>query len=141
MKIKISEKIKKTPITNPEEIARVLQSVLKAEPKSEQMKEHFWGVYLNSRNNIIKVELVTLGILNANIVHPRETYAPAIESRAGSLIIAHNHPSGDTEPSEDDIEVTQRLKEAGKILGVELIDHIIITKEKFYSFKDNKLLD
>ena len=105
------------------------------------MKEHFWGVYLNSRNNIIRIELVTLGILNANLVHPRETFAPAIESKASSLIVAHNHPSGDPEPSEDDLDITKRLVEAGKILGVELQDHIIITeKGRFYSFKSNHLI-
>jgi len=140
MIIKISEKIKKNPITNPKEIAKVLQNILISEPKSEQMKEHFWGVYLNTRNNIIKIELISLGILNANIVHPRETFAPALESRASSLIVSHNHPSGDTEPSEADLIITNRLGEAGKILGIELQDHIIITKEKFYSFKENKLI-
>lgn len=141
MKIEISEKIKETPITNPEEIAKLLLNILMAEPKSERMKEHFWGVYLNSKNNIIKIELISLGTLNANLVHPRETYAPAIESKAGSLIVSHNHPSGDVEPSEDDLSITKRLTEAGKILGIELQDHIIIAeKGKFYSFKKEKLL-
>lgn len=140
MKIKISEKIKKRTTNNPKEVAKILQDVLKAEPRGEQMKEHFWGVYLNSRNNIIKVELISLGIIDANLVHPRETYAPALESRASSLVVSHNHPSGNPEPSEADITMTSRLKKAGEILGVELKDHIIITKEKFYSFKENNLI-
>lgn len=140
MKITISEKIKKASITSPEEIAKLLQDVLKAEPKGERMKEHFWGVYLNSRNNIIRIELVSLGTLNANLVHPRETFAPALESKASRLIVAHNHPSGDPEPSEDDLDITKRLVEAGKILGVELQDHIIISEKKFYSFKSNSLI-
>jgi len=141
MEIKIAEKNRKISITNPKEISDLLQKVLKAEPKSERMKEHFWGIYLNSRNDIIKIELIGLGILNANLIHPRETYAPALESRAESLIISHNHPSGDTEPSEDDLAITKRLVEAGKILGVRLQDHIIISEEKgFYSFQEHKLI-
>lgn len=141
MEIKISEKTKKISITRPKEIAKLLQKILKAEPKGEKMKEHFWGIYLNNRSNIIKVELVSLGILDSTIAHPRETFAPAIVSRASRLIISHNHPSGDVEPSKGDITMTVRFKKAGKILGIELEDHIIINEQgEFYSFKNNKLI-
>ena len=140
MKIKISEKIKKRKTDNPKEVAKILQGILKAEPRGEQMKEHFWGIYFDTRLKIIRIELISLGTLDTGLVHPRETYAPALESRANSLVISHNHPSGDPEPSEGDIMMTSRLKEAGKILGIELKDHIIITKEGFYSFKENNLI-
>jgi DNA repair protein RadC len=141
MKIKISEKIKKKPVRSPREVAELLQGILKAEPRGERLKEHFWGVYLNARLNIMRVELITLGIVDANIVHPREVYAPALESRACSLIVAHNHPSGDVEPSQNDLEITKRLVEAGKIMGVEVEDHLIIDeKGNFFSFKEKKLI-
>jgi len=141
MIIKLTEKIKETKIDNDKAMAEILTKILNTEQKADKMKEHFWGIYLNARLSIIKIELITLGILNANLVHPREVYAPALESRACSLIIAHNHPSGDIEPSEDDLEITKRLIEAGKILGIELIEHLIITEKGFYfSFKRRGLI-
>ncbi len=90
-------------------------------------KEHFVVLYLNARNQLIHKETISIGTLNANLVHPREVFKPAIEHLAASIIVAHNHPSGGTEPSEADLELTKRLKEAGKIIGVEVVDHIIIT--------------
>ena len=140
MVIKLSEKIKKIKIDEPTKIAKVLQNVLKAEDKNDQMKEHFWGIYFNARMNIIKIELISLGTLDMSIIHPREIYKPAIQSSASSLIVAHNHPSGAVEPSEADLSVTTRLEKAGKIIGIELRDHIIIAKDKFYSFKENNNL-
>jgi len=141
MEIKISEKIKKTQIDSDKEIAEILTNVLKAEQKTDKDKEHFWGVYFNARNNIKRIELVSLGSTNANLVHPRETLRPAIESSATALIVAHNHPSGEVEPSQDDIEITKRLVEARKIIGIDLYDHLIINeKGEFYSFKDKNLI-
>ena len=140
MIIKLSEKIKKIKVDEPRKISKVLQNVLKTEDKNDQMKEHFWGIYFNAKMNIIRIDLISLGILNAGIIHPREVYKPAIQVLASSLIVAHNHPSGDVEPSEADSTVTDRLKKAGEILGIELRDHIIIAKDKFYSFKKNNLI-
>ena len=140
MNIKISEKIKTTPITNPEKLANILQKVLKAESKGDRLKEHFWGIYFNARVNIIRIELISLGTLNFNLAHPRETFVPALESRSASIIVCHNHPSDDIEPSEDDLLVTNRLIEAGEILGIKLEDHIIISPKSYYSFKENKLI-
>jgi DNA repair protein RadC len=74
------------------------------------------------------------------LVHPREVFKEAIDNRAASIIISHNHPSADPEPSEDDLEITKRLIEAGKIMGIDVLDHIIITKSKVFSFKDKKLI-
>jgi len=106
----------------------------------DHKKEHFVIFYLDSRNQEIKRETISIGSLNANLVHPREVFEPAVRHLAAQIILAHNHPSGDSEPSEDDLLLTKRLVEAGKILGIEVIDHIIITKNEFISFKEKNLL-
>jgi DNA repair protein RadC len=103
-------------------------------------KEHFVVLYLNARNQLVHKEIISIGTLNASLVHPREVFKPAIDCLTVSIIAAHNHPSGDPEPSEDDMEITKRLQEAGKILGIELLDHIIITKDSFKSLKELKIL-
>jgi len=94
-------------------------------------KEHFTVLYLNARNQLIHKETISIGTLNASLVHPREVFHPAIEHLAASIIVAHNHPSGGTEPSEADIMLTGRLADAGKLLGIEMIDHIIISKDGY----------
>ena len=96
--------------------------------------------FLDSRNQEIKREIISVGSLNANLVHPREVFEPAIRYLASHIIIAHNHPSGDTEPSQEDLEITKRLSEVGKILGIEIIDHVIVAKDKFLSFKEKNLI-
>lgn len=103
-------------------------------------KEHFVIFYLDSRNQEIKRETISIGSLNANLVHPREVFEPAVRNLTAQIILAHNHPSGDPEPSEDDLEITKRLIESGKILGIEVIDHIIVAKNDFFSFKERKLI-
>jgi len=103
-------------------------------------KEHFVVLYLNARNQLIHKETVSIGTLNASLIHPREVFKPAIDYLAASIIIAHNHPSGDVDPSEEDIEITKRIKEAGKIMGIEIADHIIVTKESFLSFQERGLV-
>jgi DNA repair protein RadC len=120
-------------LTDPEKVYRLVKSKLK-----DYHKEHFYIIALNSRNHSIAE--VSIGSLNASIVHPREVFAEAIKSKAASVIFAHNHPSGDPEPSEDDLEITKRLVESGKILGIEVTDHIIVTKDKFFSFKNKGLI-
>ncbi|MDA2922252.1 DNA repair protein RadC [Patescibacteria group bacterium AH-259-L07] len=89
-------------------------------------KEHFVVLYLNARNQLIHKETISVGTLNANLVHPREVFKPAIEHLAASIIVAHNHPSGDVEASEEDLELTRKIKRAGNIIGIEVIQHIII---------------
>ena len=103
-------------------------------------KEQFRGLYLNSRNKLIYDEIISLGTLNANLVHPREVFQPAVEFSAAAIIVAHNHPSGDPEPSDDDLEITKRLVEAGKIMGLEILDHLIIGKNKYVSLKGRGLM-
>jgi DNA repair protein RadC len=99
-------------------------------------KEHFFVLNLDVRNRIIDVELISKGTLTASLVHPRETFESAIRKHSACIIVAHNHPSGDITPSEEDIRITRRLKDAGKILGIELLDHLILTKDKICSLKE-----
>jgi len=120
-------------LTDPEKVFRLAKSKLK-----DYHKEHFYIISLNARN--WSISEISKGTLNANLVHPREVFGEAIKSNAASVIIAHNHPSGDPKPSEDDLEITKRLVEAGKIMGIDVLDHIIITKNKVFSFKEKKLI-
>lgn len=94
-------------------------------------KEHFVVLYLNARNQLIHKETISVGTLNASLVHPREVFKPAIEHLAASVILAHNHPSGGMESSRADEKMTERLREAGKLLGIDVKDHIIITNDTF----------
>ncbi len=96
-------------------------------------KEHLRGLYLNSHNRIIHDEVISIGTINTNIVHPREVFRPAVEYNAVAIVLAHNHPSGITTPSAQDIEITNQLIEAGKVLGIHVLDHVIITKNSFAS--------
>jgi DNA repair protein RadC len=103
-------------------------------------KEHFVIFFLDTQNQILKREVISVGTLNASIIHPREVFEPAIKYSASHIIISHNHPSGSLEPSNEDLTVTKRLSDSGRILGIEIIDHIIVTKDGFMSFKDRNLL-
>ena len=127
-------------VTSPEAVAKILQDLLKSEDSIDQDKEHFWVLHLDSRLRIKFVELISLGTLNTSLVHPREVYTRAVSERSAQILVAHNHPSGDSEPSEDDLLMTRRLVEAGRILGIELVDHIVITSTGFTSFKEKKLI-
>ncbi|NQU82486.1 MAG: DNA repair protein RadC [Parcubacteria group bacterium] len=106
----------------------------------EKSREHFMVIYLNGRNEMIYKKPMFVGTLNANLVHPREIFSLAFEKSASSVVFAHNHPSGDPEPSQADLEINKRLVEAGKIMGIDVLDHIVITKGKVYSFKENNLM-
>ncbi len=99
-------------------------------------REHFYGVYLNARNRVLSVDLISVGTLNASIVHPREVFGRALEIPAASVVVVHNHPSGETDPSEDDLAVTARLVEAGEVLGIQLLDHVIVANGSFTSLKE-----
>ena len=100
-------------------------------------KEQLRGLYLNSRHEIVRDEVISVGSLTANIVHPREVFQPAVSYGAVAVIIAHNHPSGNLEPTTVDIVVTSQLREAGKLLGIELLDHLIITEHTFNSIMED----
>jgi DNA repair protein RadC len=103
-------------------------------------REHFVGFYLNTRNQVLRREVISIGSLNASIVHPREVFTPAVAVSAASLILAHNHPSGDPTPSEEDLAITRRLTEAGRLLGIDVLDHVIVARECYASFKERRLL-
>ncbi|MDO8430411.1 MAG: DNA repair protein RadC [Candidatus Taylorbacteria bacterium] len=96
-------------------------------------KEHLRGLYLNSHNRVIHDEVISIGTINTNIVHPREVFRPAIEYSAAAVVLAHNHPSNIATPSAQDIEITHQLISAGKILGINVLDHVIITKSTYVS--------
>lgn len=113
------------------DIAALLESY------SGRQQEHFITVTLDGANNVINIRVIFIGTLNKSIVHPREVFAPAFTDRAAAVIVAHNHPSGSVEPSVEDINITRKLVEAGKILGIEVIDHVILAKKSHYSFQGN----
>jgi len=122
-------------IKNPEAVVKAIRASIK-----DKAKEHFKLILLNPRNKIIGISTISIGTLNTSLVHPREVFKDAITHSAASVVLAHNHPSGDPEPSEDDIKITKKLVESGKILGIEVLDHIIITKNGFKSFKEAGLI-
>lgn len=103
-------------------------------------REHFKILLLNTKNSVICVETISIGSLNASIVHPREVFKSAIKKSAASVILLHNHPSGNPEPSAQDIDVTHRLVEAGKILGIQVLDHIVFGDGIYVSMKEESLL-
>ncbi|WP_174613940.1 RadC family protein [Virgibacillus ihumii] len=103
-------------------------------------QEHFVVLFLNTKNQIIHRQTIFIGSLNASIVHPREVYREAVKRSAASIICAHNHPSGDPSPSQEDIHVTRRLVECGKMIGIELLDHLVIGDRKFVSLKEKGYL-
>jgi len=103
-------------------------------------QEHFIAMFLNTKNQVIHRQTIFIGSLNASIVHPREVYKEAVKRSAASVICAHNHPSGDPTPSQEDIHVTRRLTECGKMLGIELLDHLVIGDRNFVSLKEKGYL-
>jgi DNA repair protein RadC len=120
-------------LTDPEKVYRLVKSKLK-----NYHKEHFYIIALNSRGH--STAEVSVGSLNESVVHPREVFAEAIKNKSALVIFVHNHPSGDPEPSEDDLVLTKKLVESGKILGIEVFDHIIIVKDSFFSFKNKGII-
>lgn len=107
---------------------------------STKEKEHFLLITLDGSSHLIEQRVIHIGTLNQSLVHPREVFRPAIYDNAAGVIIAHNHPSGTLEASRADIQITQRLKEVSKLVGIELLDHVILSKEGYYSFSDEGLL-
>lgn len=119
-------------IRSPKDVYNLLESELRFE-----QKEHFICLFLNTKNRLIFKEVISIGSLNTAIVHPREVFHAAIRRCSASLICAHNHPSGDPEPSMEDVNLTKRLIAAGEIIGIEVLDHVIIGGNRFYSLKEH----
>ena len=122
-------------VVSPDEAFKLVNSKI-----NNYAKEHFLVLSFDIRNKLIGIDTVAIGTLTASLVHPRETFDVAIRRHASHIIVAHNHPSDDLEPSQEDIETTRRLAQAGKILGIELVDHIIVSPIGFLSFKEKHLL-
>jgi DNA repair protein RadC len=127
----------KTTIGEAADVAKVFQGLLNLEDQIDQDKEHFYVMHLDSHRRINLVELVAIGTLTDANIHPRETYRRAVIEGSYSIIIAHNHPSGDPAPSENDITVTHKLCKAGELLHIPLLDHIIFTPTKYYRFRNS----
>ncbi len=121
---------KNTIIMSPKDVMLAMQDIVLSK------KEHFVVFYLDSRNQEIIRDIISIGSLNNSFAHPREIFENAIKNNAASIIIAHNHPSQDPTPSNADIEITKRILEAGKILGIEMLDHVIVSKNKWWSWKE-----
>lgn len=122
-------------IRNPEDAYQFIRGELEF-----LQKEHFVIIFLNTKNGILGYETISVGSLNCAIVHPREVYKAAIKRSCASIVVVHNHPSGDPQPSHEDLELTNRLVEAGQIIGIELLDHIIIGHSNYISLKEKGLL-
>jgi DNA repair protein RadC len=128
-------------IHNSIKVKKILQTILNLDNDVDRDKEHFWSIGLNSNNSIVFIELVTLGILNSSIVHPREVFRFAILKSVAAIIVCHNHPSGNFLPSTQDKEITEKLISSGKILDIPVLDHVIITSDNHLSFRDEGLMD
>jgi DNA repair protein RadC len=120
-------------IQSPNDIFNIAQNVIRS---NEYAEENLWLITLDTKNNITGIFTVSTGSLNSSIVHPREIFKRAVLQNAASIIICHNHPSGDPTPSQEDINTTKRIYDAGKILGIELLDHVIIGDNKYTSLKE-----
>lgn len=129
-----STPLAKKKCTNPQEVFTLLRPLI-----GKQKKEHFVLLSLDTRNNLLGIDTISVGTINASLVHPRELFSMAIKRHAVSVIIAHNHPSGDPDPSDEDIRVTSKLIEAGKLLGIHVLDHIIVGENRYYSWEEGKL--
>lgn len=122
------------PIRGPEDVLSLTKKLQKEE------KEHFLVLLLNARHEVLRKETVSIGSLNASVVHPREVFKPALIHSAASIVLVHNHPSGDPEPSEEDLQITTRLKDAGELLGIGVLDHVIVASRGVVSLRARELL-
>lgn len=131
----LNAKQKTKTVLSAEDVYKLVKSKLK-----NYTKEHFFVLSFDTRNKLLGIDEISVGTLNANLVHPRETFEAAIHRHAAQVIIAHNHPSGNPEPSKEDLEITQKLVESGKILGIEVVDHIIVTNKNCFSLQEEGIV-
>ncbi len=131
-----SDKSKKSKaLLKPDDVYKMIK------PKFARLKkEHFVLLSFDTRNRVIGFDTISVGTLNASLVHPRELFGIAIRRHAASVIIVHNHPSGDPDPSDEDIKVTAKLVEAGKLMGIQVLDHIVVAQDSFYSFNSENVM-
>ncbi len=129
----------KTELSNPQAVSEHIRRILRTLDRLDRDKEHFFVISLNTKNKVKFVELVSIGTANSSLVHPREAFRRCIIRGASAAIVCHNHPSGESEPSEEDINITKRLVEAGKIIGIEILDHVIIG-QRWSSMKEKGII-
>jgi DNA repair protein RadC len=121
-------------VTSPEEVWCLVADM------AGLRKEHFRALYLDARRRLLQTETVSIGTLTSSLVHPREVFQPAVAHSAAAVVVAHNHPSGDPEPSPEDLALTRRLRQAGEILGIEILDHLVVGRGRFVSLKQRGVL-
>lgn len=137
----LAQRLRQTPwlpgeaFTSPEAVAAHYVPLLEG-----RCQESFWALLLDNKHRLIKEQTISLGGLNSTVVQPREVFLGAIQEAAAAILVLHNHPSGDPTPSQDDIHLTQRLQEAGQLLGIKLLDHLVVGKQGYVSFKEQGLL-
>lgn len=137
--IAIFELYKRIPNNKPSQVVRKAADIAKQYlPKTNSLQqEHCYAIYLDTKNNILAEELISKGTLNASLIHPREVFHGAIKHCANSIILIHNHPSGDPTPSEEDIKITKILQKTGELLNLRFLDHIILGRDKWWSWKED----
>lgn len=138
IKLTAANKIK---VKGSDDIFFIMQRILMRENEVDRDREHLWTISLNNASKILNIELVSMGTINQTLVEPMEVFSIPLQKRAVSLILIHNHPSGEIKPSEADKDITDRLIQAGILLKVPILDHLIITEKTYMSFKDTGLLD
>ena len=140
MDIKLTE-AERIKILTSDDIYKIMQQILLREEKIDQDKEHFWIVGLANNLTLLFVELIGLGTVNRVLVNPMEVFSFALQKRAVKIMLCHNHPSGELQPSEEDKDTTDRMIQVGRIVGTPVLDHIIITERSYLSFKDLGIME
>lgn len=140
MNIKLTKEQKIKTLNSPDSVYSIMQRILLRENKIDRNREHFWTVCLDTANHVLNIELVSMGTIHSVLVEPMEVFSVPLQKRAVNIILIHNHPSGDVQPSEADRDVTDRLIQVGRIINVKVIDHLIISEKTYYSFADSGLL-
>ena len=138
MEIRLSDN--KIKANSPDAVESIFKPILAAESEIDQDKEHFWVVGIRGNNRVHYIELVSLGVLNASIAHPREVFRFAIIKSVSHIILVHNHPSGSTTPSEEDRRITAQMINAGNVVGIKVLDHVIIGEDRRSSFQEMGLI-
>ncbi|RNL92287.1 DNA repair protein [Sinomicrobium pectinilyticum] len=133
MNVRLTQE-QKIRVLNSADVYKVMQQVLLRENKIRRNQEHFWVVGLDNANKILFIELVSLGAVNRLLVNPPEIFRMAIYKLAVKMILVHNHPSGETEPSQADLDLTDRMMKTGELINIEVVDHLVISEDKYYSF-------
>ena len=127
-------------MTSSKDVFEIMSEILDKRQPQDKSKEHFYILGLDAKNRINYIELISMGTLTASLVHPREVFKVAIMKDSASIIACHNHPSGDVTPSRDDINITKRLHEAGRVIGITLLDHIIVGTGEYLSMMERGLI-